>query len=170
MNDIVQRPKYEKGWVGGLPETPCGSGSTLANTVEQREWIADLLHRYDDINTIADIGAGDLNWFKQMTLPPRVFYQAFDLVPRHTEVKQFDIISDPMPKADMYWLLWVLNHFPKEQAALAWNRVQESGVKYVLITDRPIWYEDHPECLRDLPYMERLILNRKEDQILLVEL
>ncbi len=82
MSDIItQVNKYKKGWGGGLPETPCGSGSLLKNTEAQRIWIPAIFKKYN-IRTVADIGAGDLNWISQMDTSG-IAYQAYDLVPRH---------------------------------------------------------------------------------------
>ena len=112
MSDvIVNREKFVKGWHSGLPETPCGWGSKLANTKMQREWIPQIIEKYG-IKSIADIGAGDMNWISRMDLSG-IEYSAYDLVPRADGVIQFDIVNQTAPKVDMLMCLWVLNHIPK---------------------------------------------------------
>ena len=99
MGDIITEvAKYKKGWVGGLPETECGSGSMLKNTELQRKWMPEIVKKYG-IKTVADIGAGDLNWVKSMSWD--VEYTPYDLVPRHPEVQPFNLLEKIPPKVDM---------------------------------------------------------------------
>jgi len=167
MGDIITEvAKYQKGWKGGLPETRCGSGSKISNTVEQRDWLPDIVERYG-IKSIADIGAGDLNWMKLVDWD--VEYNAYDLVPRHKDVVEFDILKDDIPKAECILLLWVLNHFPFDHCEAALDKVIGSGAKYLIMTDRPIWREEQPPAIC-MPYIEELVLNEKGDRILLIDL
>ena len=81
MGDIITDVDfYQTGGKGGLPETPCGFGSRLSETKAQRQWIPEIIGKYG-IKTIADIGAGDLNWITHMNMGG-VEYAAYDLVPR----------------------------------------------------------------------------------------
>lgn len=128
--------KYQRGWRSGLPETPCGAGSTLRATEVQREFITRLAGKYG-LHSIVDVGAGDLNWIKEVHWPHPVNYQAFDLVPRHKSVRHLDIIHDVPPAADLLMCLWVINHLPeREQYAAALN-IAASGSKYILYTYWP---------------------------------
>lgn len=168
MRDIIlDAKKYKTGWTGGLPETKCGSGSTLRNTKQQREWIPQIIEKYG-IQSIADIGAGDLNWIKTMDLSG-VEYTAYDLVPRVDGVVQFDLVEQMAPKVDMIMCLWVLNHMPMESSKKAIANLKASGSKYLMMTDRPIWHCDQPAEII-MPYIERIVLNAKQDAILLIEL
>ena len=109
MGDVVTDiRKFTAGWRGGLPETECGSGSRIKNTVEQREWIPQIFEKYE-IRSVADVGAGDLNWISLIDLSG-IDYLPLDLVPRHPKVKQFDIVNEVPPQVDMILCLWVLNH------------------------------------------------------------
>jgi len=169
VSDIIHRKqKYVDGWKGGLPETPCGSGSRRANTVAQRAFISESIRRLK-IKTIADIGAGDLNWLPLMNLHGAKC-TGYDLVPRHPKVKEFDIIKEIPPKVDMIFCLWVLNHFPPDQAETAWNNLRASGSTWIMLTDRPIWYHDWPACLRDLPADDEITLNEKGDAVMLIRM
>jgi hypothetical protein len=163
MGDIVTEvEKYENGWRGGLPETPCGSGSKLSNTTEQRKWIPEVIHKYD-IKSIADIGAGDLNWIKHTHLPSDIEYQAYDLVPRAPEVRKFDLIHQIPPKVDLIMCLWVLNHMPYDHCKQALDNLKASGAKYLMMTHRPVWLHEQPPEI-DMPYLERIYLNVKQDR------
>lgn len=167
MTDIIRDvQKFKKGWHSGLPETPCGFGSRLSNTKLQRQWIPEIVKKYG-IKTVADIGAGDLNWISQMTWD--VEYSAYDLIPRHSSVKHFDIVTEVAPKVDMLMCFWVLNHLPKRDSALAIGNLKASGSKYLMMTDRPIWRQYHPKEIL-MPYIEKIILNHKKDCIMLVDL
>lgn len=153
--------------MGGLPETSCGYGSTREATKSQRAWIPPLIAKYN-IKTIADIGAGDLNWISRTDLRG-ASYAAFDLVPRKPEVTEFDITSQVPGKYDLIICLWVLNHLPFEDCRKALANIAASGSKYLLMTDRPIWHHEQPLEIR-LPFVEELKLNQKGDRILLCPL
>jgi hypothetical protein len=168
MSDIVgDVAKFKQGWRGGLPETPCGYGSTAAATKAQRHWIPRLIDKYG-IKSIVDVGAGDLNWIRGTDLRG-ASYQALDLVPRKSEVKQFDLIKEIPPAADLLMCLWVLNHLDIDSCRLALGNLKASGSKYLLMTDRPIWHHEQPPEIV-MEYVEELKLNEKGDRILLCPL
>jgi len=168
MSDIITEvDKYKKGWTGGLPETPCGHGSKLFVTKKQREWIPEIVEKYG-IKSIADIGAGDMNWIKKTDLGD-VKYIPYDLVPRLPEVQKFDLVQEIPTKVDMIMCLWVLNHFPYEHCQQAIKNIKASGAKYLMMTDRLRYREDQPPEI-EMPYIDRLMLNDKGDSIMLIDL
>ena len=169
MGDVITDVnKFHKGWHSGLPETPCGFGSKLNQTEKQRQWIPKIIQKYG-IKSIADIGAGDLNWIKEMDLSG-VEYTPYDLVPRLPEVQKFDLVNEIPPKVDMLMCLWVLNHLPKEQSRLAIQNLKSSGSHYLLMSDRPRWHSEQPKEIH-MPFIEELVVNvKKNDRILLVDL
>lgn len=164
MGDIVSQDKFLKGWVGGLPETPCGYGSTLEATRAQRKWLPSLLDTYA-IRTIVDVGAGDLNWIRHTDLRGAQ-YTPLDLVPRCAEVKVFDLVREVPPKADLLLCLWVLNHLDFESCRKAIANLKASESQYLLMTDRPIWHHEQPPEII-MPHVEELKLNEKGDRLLL---
>lgn len=167
MSDIVtDRAKFVRGWRGGGKETPCGSGSKLCNTVEQREWLPQMASKYG-IRTVADIGAGDLNWVRHVEWD--VEYTAYDLVPRHADVAEFDLVAEVPPKVDAILCLWVLNHLPADQCRAALENIRASGSGYLIMTDRPMWHCEQPAEIQ-MPFLEELTLNEKGDRILLCAL
>jgi len=168
VGDVVRdAEKFRRGWTGGLPETKCGHGSMLAQTVRQREWMPEMIRKYE-IESIADIGAGDLNWIKKMDLAG-ASYRAYDLVPRLPQVVAFDLVNDVAPRADLLMCLWVLNHLEMEPCRQAIANLKASGSKYLMMTDRPIWHHEQPKEIIMQP-IESLRLNNKNDSILLVRL
>jgi hypothetical protein len=167
MGDIRDPATFREGWRGGLPETPCGYGSTLEATRSQRHWIPVVIDTYS-ICTIVDVGAGDLNWIRHTDLRGAQ-YTPLDLVPRRPEVKAFDLVREVPPQADLLICLWVLNHLDKEPCRRAIANLKASGSRYLLMTDRPIWHCEQPaEILME--YVEELGLNAKGDRILLCPL
>lgn len=170
MGDVIyDRHKFVRGWTGGLPETPCGYGSRLDQTEAQRRWIPEIVAKYG-ITSIGDIGAGDLNWIRQMRLPRGVTYAAYDLVPRHPDVSQIDIVRDVPRRFDLLMCLWVLNHLPPDACRAALGNLRVSGSRYLLMTDRPKWHaEQPPEII--MPHIAELVLRPESgDRMLLADL
>ena len=133
----MNKKEFEKGWRSGLPETRCGNGSRLKNTKIQRAWIPEMVAKYG-IKSIADIGAGDLNWAALTVFG--CDYTPYDLIPRAQGVIQFDLLTDKLPEADCLMVLWVINHLTKTQAKLATRKIVMSGSRYLFTTYRPRLY------------------------------
>lgn len=165
---ITEVEKYKQGWTGGLPETPCGYGSKISSTEVQRGWIPEVIKKYN-IKTIADIGAGDMNWIKHVDLAGAE-YTAYDLVPRQECVQQFDIIQEIPPKVDMIMCLWVLNHLPYNHCRQAIANLKASGAKYLMMTDRVKWHDTQPPEIIMEPLESMVIRKEKNDLIILAEL
>jgi hypothetical protein len=144
VGDVIRDPAlFQKGWTGGLPETPCGFGSKLEATTAQREWLPRMVTKYA-VRSIADIGAGDLNWISRVRWPLGVSYRALDLVPRHPQVEPFDLVRQVPPAADLLLCLWVLNHLPPDDCRAALANIRASGSRYLAATDRPRWHAEQP--------------------------
>lgn len=133
----MNHKEFERGWKGGLPETPCGAGSRFANTKPQRKWIPAKVKEYG-IKSIADLGAGDLNWANRTEFG--CDYTPYDLVPRAHGVKQLDILTDELPEADCLMVLWVINHMTEDQAKFAATKIMNSKARYLLATWRKDYY------------------------------
>jgi hypothetical protein len=152
---VTEIDKYRQGWTGGLPETPCGYGSRLDQTELQREVIARWVAEYQ-VSTLVDIGAGDLNWIKHMDWPHPVAYIPLDLVPRHPDVRAFDLIHEVPPKADMALCLWVLNHLPDDHSRVALANLRKADIRYLVYT----WWPAMPSFL-DLGYADRVVIRER---------
>ena len=148
----MNKQEFQRGWTGGLPETPCGHGSKISQTKVQRQWIPRMVEKYA-IRTIADIGAGDLRWIEKVKWPHPVYYHPFDLVPRRKEVTEFDLIHEIPPESDLVMCLWLLNHLPEESAKAALQNLLFSGCKYLIYT----WWDEMPGFL-DLGAMESTLI------------
>ena len=119
-------------WRSGLPETVCGLGSTITRTKSQRRWIPSIVEKYG-IRSIANVGAGDLNWWDAMDIPGvRVIH--LDVVPRHPDVEQFDITEQVPPVVDMITCFWVLEHLPPKDRTRALKNMAASGATYLMTT------------------------------------
>lgn len=161
---ITDVEKYKKGWHGGLPETPCGFGSKMDQTGPQRAWIPRMVEKYN-IRSIVDVGAGDLNWMRHIKWPHEVEYTPLDLVPRHESVKPFDLLQAIPPQADLVMCLWVLNHFPEEQAKIGLDNLLASKPKYIMYTWWPAMFP-----FLDLGYDEVVVMReRKRPELRLVK-
>ena len=129
--------EFKRGWKGGLPETPCGAGSQFRATKTQRKWIPAKVKEYG-ITSIADLGAGDLNWSSRTAFG--CCYLPYDLVPRSPLVAKLDILTDKLPDADCYMVLWVLNHMTADQAKHASAKIMNSKARYLITTWRKDYY------------------------------
>lgn len=155
--------KYQRGWSSGRPETECGSGSKVDQTEIQREWIPRMVEKYQ-IHSISDVGAGDLNWIPLVEWPYPIHYRAFDLVPRHVGVIQFDLVQQ-VPEPDTLILcLWVLNHLPDDSARQALGNLLASGSKYLMYT----WFPAMADFL-DLGSIESVVI-RDQRELRLIQI
>ena len=154
--------EFKRGWISGRPETPCGAGSTVAATIKQRKVLAGWIKKYN-IQSVVDVGAGDLNWVRLMGL--EIDYQPLDLVPRAPEVKRFDLVHEIPPACDMVWCLWLLNHLPDYRAKVALDNLLKTDCKYIVYT----WWPGMAEML-DICPAEHVVINaEKEHELRLVK-
>lgn len=144
--------EYKRGWKGGLPETVCGFGSRFRQTEVQRQWIPEIVKKYE-ITEISDLGAGDLNWASRTAFG--CTYIPYDLIPRKQGVAKLDILTDKLPESDCLMVLWVLNHFSADQQKLAIDRLMQAGSRYLIIT-----WDNRMEPCTDLPYLEKAVLRQ----------
>lgn len=153
----------EQGWRSGLPETPCGAGSTLEATTLQRQLLAQWAEEYR-FEHVVDVGAGDLNWVRHVRWAVR--YEPLDLVPRHPDVRKFDILREVPPKADAVMCLWVLNHLHPADAGTALDNIRLSGSEFLIYT---WWPGMHPSL--DLGPIESAVIKpHKQAELRLVSL
>lgn len=123
--------EYVTEWESGKPETPCGKGSRLQETEIIRQWLPEIVERYD-IASVNDIGAGDQNWIKKVEWPYEVDYKAFDVRPRNKKVRALDIVELSPPYADLTLCIYVLNHLSPKQMHRALYNLQQSSSPYLL--------------------------------------
>ena len=132
ISDDYMHTMMQRGWRGGLGDgTPCGRGSTIANTRNVARWLPEMCAKYS-IETITDAGAGDLHWMKNVDWGG-VEYQGYDLVPRHPDVLQLDITKQSLPSCDAILCRMVLNHLHSEHVDAALALFQQSA-RYLFAT------------------------------------
>ena len=148
----MNHQEFIRGWISGQPETPCGAGSKISQTKIQREWLPRMVEKYN-INSLVDIGAGDLNWLPLIEWPHPVEYTALDLVPRNPKVKPFDLIYQIPPPADCGMCLWLLNHLPIHHALQAAQNLLSAEYRCLIYT----WWPDMDEML-DFGYTESVVI------------
>jgi len=74
------------------------------------------------------------------------------------------LLTSIPPKSDMLMCLWVLNHFPENDANLAFDNLLKSNSKYLIITIRDTWWKPQ------LDVLEMIVLNHKKDVMVLAKL
>lgn len=122
--------RFRRGWQAGLPHTPCGSGSLPENTAEARAALFRWCAEYG-LRTVNDAGAGDLFWLSGAKIGDE--YRAFDLIPRHPDVRALDVSAQVMPPCDLIICRWVLNHLDAERIDRALGLFRQSG-RYLAAT------------------------------------
>lgn len=119
-----------RGWRSGLAHgTECGLGSSWESTENIRWWLPEIAEKYD-FKIVCDAGAGDLHWMKLVRWS--VVYLPFDLVPRHHQVAELDILKEVLPPCDAILCRMVLNHFGQERTNQAIELFKQSGAKYLI--------------------------------------
>lgn len=127
----------------GSEESRSGAGSTLSYTQPLRAALPDLVRRYG-VKTLLDAPCGDFHWMQHVDLPAA--YIGGDLVPdlvddvrrRHERpgrsFQTLDIVSDPLPAADLWLCRDVLIHLPNADALRVLRRAAEADIGYFLST------------------------------------
>jgi hypothetical protein len=132
--DSEMQSRMKKGWKRGLPETPCGSGATVAATARIRKWLPAMAIRYN-IRGIVNAGAGVTDWMGEIGWPTTMQYvQHFDLVPRSPGVAKLDITKELLPGADAILCRFVLNHLDTARVMNALDLFKCSKAQYLIAT------------------------------------
>lgn len=142
FSDII----HTKKWLRGLPETPCGGGSTMKSTAQLRAGLAELLSSgaLPSGPTILDAPCGDFNWFREVSGFAR--YIGMDIVPEMVDenARRYasdtvsflcgDLTRDPLPAADVLLCRDCLMHLTNEMAFDALRNFVRSGIPHLLLT------------------------------------
>lgn len=138
-------------FTGGLPETLCGTGSTLAATEQIRSFLPGLLHKLD-CRTLVDAPCGDLNWISRIDLSS-IDYIGVDVEQKNIEaandrlvamsvatasIRRCDIINEIMPTGDVVLCRDFLQHIPTPMAQNALRNIAASGAKWLLATSHGV--------------------------------
>lgn len=129
-------------FIGGLPETACGGGSTLAATEHLRGRLPATL-RYLRVRSLLDAPCGDFNWMSRVNLGDITYvgadYSAQNLIAASNRSSsqvfhQLDIITDALPQADAMLCRDFHQHLPTEMAVAALRNFIASGTRWLLAT------------------------------------
>ena len=132
----------ENGFVG--TESLSGAGSTLFQTrIIRRE--VPLLFRRLGVTSVLDIPCGDFHWMRDVDLAG-MHYTGADVVDEIVEInqrrfgggtrefKRVDLISGPLPTADLVFCRDCLVHLPFEDAVSAIDSIRNSRCQWLLTT------------------------------------
>lgn len=138
-------------FTGGLPETSCGKGSTLAETEGLRSLLPGLL-RDLDVRHLIDVPCGDLNWMAEVDLSG-VSYDGIDidvsrlmvaagnsgrlnaLLVRLTEA---DVLRRSLPRGDAVLCRDFFQHLPTPLVWTVLERFLASGAMWLLATSHDV--------------------------------
>ena len=138
----IFREIYTTGyWSEG--ETRSGEGSLRENTGALRAALAELVGDLR-VGTFLDIPCGDFNWLREVDLGD-VHYIGADIVSELVDRNQaefggerrrfvhLDIVSDPLPRADLVMVRDLFNHLPSAHVRAAIENIRTSGAAYLLV-------------------------------------
>ncbi len=156
---------------GGVPETPCGYGSTLEYTAGIRESLPLLLHALD-VRTLLDAPCGDCNWISKVKLGIQhyigceldedIFQLAIEaeIYAGRKSLYLLDVTRDVLPPSDMVLCRDFFQHIPTEKIFRTIDNIKRSGARWLLATshtnqeNREIAHEGHfrPVNLQRKPF------------------
>jgi len=151
-----------------VTETLCGSGSTLDNTIDIREWLPTIIADYH-IHTMLDAGCGDLHWIRHVDLGD-VMYTGWDISASDATNPTFPhelhgpvnlLTVDTVPTRDLILCRDLLIHLPNEAITVLLDKFRASGSRYLLTTWCPS-ADNQDDCPLDggqrwLGYFDRVI-------------
>lgn len=126
-------------------ESRSGVGSTLTYTKPMRKSLAKYLHALN-VRVFLDAPCGDFNWMQHVNLPKGTSYIGGDIVNSLVDelqrvhgssthsFRKLDIVTGPLPKADLWLCRDVLFHLPNEDIATVLNNFANSEISYLLTT------------------------------------
>lgn len=135
---------------GGRPETMCGAGSTLANTVSVRLWLPQIMKRLG-VHVLIDVPCGDFNWMSRTDLSA-VSYIGVDYDGEHCAaararmcdppsfapiskvIVERDAVTEDLPKADAMLCREFLQHLPNVAVRAVLRNFMASGSQWLLAT------------------------------------
>lgn len=139
-------------FTGGLPETRCGKGSTLAATKSLRAALLPLI-KLLNIRSLVDAPCGDCNWISTLNLAANdVFYVGADSDPANLEdarrrgmrVTQRNIIAEDLPNADLLFCRDFLQHLTDAEIfEFMCRHVNPKRYKFIALTSHDVDHYDH---------------------------
>lgn len=136
-----------RGNLWGDKESLSGPGSNMMETRTIRRDLPMLFRKYG-IGSILDVPCGDFNWMKDVDLAG-VKYTGGDIVQGLIDADnerygsgnrvfaRIDLLTDPIPKADLVFVRDCLVHFSFTDAFRALRNICASGSEYLMTTTFP---------------------------------
>lgn len=149
----------------GSDESVSGLGSTLEWSAKMRKSLPELLLRRG-ARTLLDAPCGDFNWMRVVQLPEGLSYLGGDIVGSlisdlqgkyGRSGRQFvhlDILTDPLPDADLWLCRDALIHFPSEAVIRVLEKFAKSNTRYLLTTTF-----DFPTANPDIAFGDFRLIN-----------
>ncbi len=137
------RHAYRTNLWGGA-ESRSGPGSSLEQTARIREMLPELCRQLG-VRTLLDLPCGDLHWMAGVS-PPGVQYIGADLVPEVVarnavlyaapmrRFLQLDLLSSPLPAADLLLCRDCLVHLSFAHLRIAVENIRSSPITWLLTT------------------------------------
>ncbi|MDP9279920.1 MAG: class I SAM-dependent methyltransferase, partial [Gemmatimonadota bacterium] len=128
-------------------ESRSGTGSSLDETAQLRAFLPPLLRRLNT-GSLLDLPCGDFNWMSHVDLSG-IEYIGGDIVEPLIEANharfesparrflKVDVISGPLPEADVILCRDCLVHFSFANIVAAFRTIKASGAEYLLTTTFP---------------------------------
>jgi hypothetical protein len=126
-------------------ESLSGPGSSRDGTAMIRESLPKLLQQLG-VRTLLDAPCGDLHWIREIVAAGDFRYIGGDIVPAliarlDAEIDDpkyrfqvLDIVTDPLPKADLWLCRDCFIHLPQDMVRQALRNFYRSGIPYLLTT------------------------------------
>jgi hypothetical protein len=156
-SDEVFREIYSRNaWRGIESVSGPGSDSTQTRLIEER--LPELWQQYG-VRRLVDVPCGDFRWMKRV-VSHLSDYLGLDVVvdliahnaeyeSAHIKFLHADIISSPIPRADMILCRDCLVHLPLRAIQLAIENVKRSGSTYLLTTTFPLHDDNEDIAIGD---------------------
>ena len=127
------------------PESRSGPGSSLAATADLISGLPEVLNRLQ-VKTFLDLPCGDFNWMRHIPLPAALRYIGGDIVADiiernriehaapNREFQVLDIVSDPLPSADLIFVRDCFIHFSLELIQRALENIRRAHIPFIMMT------------------------------------
>jgi hypothetical protein len=153
----VFREIYARSAWGGV-ESVSGPGSDSAQTRLIEALLPELWQRYG-VRHVVDAPCGDFRWMKRIVshlqdyvgvdVVPELIAQNAQYESEHIKFVHADIISSPLPRADMILCRDCLVHLPFTEIRRALENVKRSGSIYLLTTTFPLHDDNEDIAMGD---------------------
>jgi hypothetical protein len=136
---------FQKNWWNN-GESRSGWGAELRRTVSIRAELPDFVERHA-LGSLLDAPCGDFHWMRHVAWPSGFRYIGADIVHDlivesrkkypHTEFRELNVLSDPLPAVDGWLARDLMIHFPDDAVRAALKQFRKSDIRYLLATTYP---------------------------------